>query len=444
MEEGIKQSLSKILVGMIGAIKNLSLYPENHPAVLKSLDQVFGLFQELFKSRQKIVMTIVDEVLVFEGIPFYHTQISIREIQKQIEDRGINTVEFKDLMSQQELAMFLELLLEDAESVRKHGAGELLKQREVKSIVVKDAREVYVKAVDTVSDVLQEARLGRIPQANKAKEAVTDLTEFVLSDRPALLALTLIKNYDNYLFNHSVNVSVLSLALAEALKVPRDDLNDIGLAGLLHDIGKTITPKEITLKPHTLSDEEWRIMQEHPVKSAEIVEKMEGVSDLTVRIVYEHHIKFDRTGYPDLEEGRQVHPYSKIVTVADCYDAITTLRPYQKPFPPREAMRILESLSGKVIDPKYFQEFIKILGIYPIGTLVRLHTNEVAVVLETNAVNPLKPKIRVVFDPEGNPLPKFFDLDLSTILKESPESRDIVSTVDPLLYNVDPSTLITP
>ncbi len=441
-DQALKQKLSQILVGMIGAAKNLGLYPANHPALLRSLSQLASLFEELFATRTKLVMTIVDEVLVFEGVPFYHTQMSIREIQKQIEDRGINTVEFKDGLSQDEIAQFLEILLEDPEAVRKQGAEELLKQRGVEHILLKDAREVYLKAVDTVSDVLQEARLGRIPHAKKAREAVADLTQFVLTDRPALLALTLIKNYDNYLFNHSVNVSVLSLALAEALNVSKDDLNDIGLAALLHDVGKTVTPREITLKPHILTNEEWEIMQEHPVRSAEIVRKMEGVTDLIVRIVYEHHIKFDRTGYPRLEEGRHVHPYSKIVTVADCYDALTTLRPYQKPFHPREAMRILESLSGKVIDPKYFQEFIKILGIYPVGTLVRLHTNEVAVVVETNTNNPLKPRIRVVFDPEGTRLPKAFDLDLASVLEGSEDHRNIVSTVDPLLYNVEPSTLL--
>ena len=105
-------------------------------------------------------------------------------------------------------------------------------------------------------------------------------------------------------------------------------------------------------------------------------------------------------------------------------------------------MATLEKLAGKVIDPKYLQEFIKILGIYPIGTLVRLHTNEVAVVVETNAENPMKPRIRVVFDREGNRLPKAIEINLSGIAEDSPDNRDVVSTVDPLLYNVDPSSLL--
>jgi len=179
-------------------------------------------------------------------------------------------------------------------------------------------------------------------------------------------------------------------------------------------------------------------MRQHPVKSAEIVRQMDGISELVAQLVMEHHVNYNLEGYPELEVGRRPHPYSRIITVADCYDAITTMRPYQQPFHPREAMRIMEGLAGRVIDPKYFEEFVRVLGIFPIGTLVRLDTNEVAVVVETRAETPLLPRIRVIFDPDRRPMPAPLDLDLSVPGCQ----RAIVSTVDPLLYNVDPSNYL--
>jgi len=437
-----KELLEPILLGLVGTAKSMSLYPPNHPAIQKPVAQLAGRFSDLLLQREHLALGIVDEVLVFEGTPFYDTQASVRELLKRFEERGITALEFQDGLTEEELVQFCALLVADAAEVKAQGTGESLRRRGIVHIVAKDAREVYNSAVDAVSDVLQEARMGKIPRAQKVKEAVDDLTRLILKDRPAILALTLIKNYDNYLFNHSVNVSVLALALAEALKIEKDALDDIALAGLLHDVGKTLTPREITLKPGDLTDEEWEVMRQHPLRSAEIVAKMSGVSELAVRIVREHHISFDRGGYPVLEEGENVHPHSKIVTVADCYDAITTLRPYQKPFPPKEAMAILEKLSGKVIDPKYFQEFVKVLGIFPVGTLVRLDTNEVGVVVETNLDAPLLPRLRVVFNPEGQRLPQSLELNLASLDEAMGEHRAIVSTVDPLLYNVEPETLL--
>ena len=436
-----KEALEQILLGLVGAVKNISLYPPNHPAIRKQMAQLTDRFRDLLKQSERLALGIVEEVVVFEGTPFYDTQVSMRELLQRLQARGLQALEFRAGLIEEELVQFCAILLQDPEEVKAQGSGDSLRNRGIVHIVAKDALEVYHQAVDAVSEVLQETRMGNIPRVHKLKEVVDDLTRLILQDLPALLALTLIKNYDNYLFNHSVNVSVLSLALAQALKVDKNDLNAIALAGLLHDVGKTLTPLVITQKPGTLTEEEWVVMRQHPLRSAEIVSQIKDVNELCVRIVREHHISFDRKGYPLLADGEQLHPYSKIVTVADCYDAITTLRPYQKPFPPREAMRMLENLAGRMIDPKYFQEFVKVLGIYPVGTLVRLDTNEVGVVVATNVDAPLLPRIHIVFDPEGLRLPKSEDLNLASLDEAKGEGRTIVSTVDPLLYNVDPTTL---
>jgi len=433
-----KEKLEQILTEMVAASRSLNLYPHDHPVLTSQFQKLVSNLNSLFTSQEKLSVAVVEEVLVFEGVPFYQPNIAIREFQRRIEARGITAVEFHQGLSAQELLAWSQFLIEDEELIRRKSATGWLQEKKVAHIKVRDVHEVYNRALDTISDILGEVRMGKIPSAEKAKAAVADLTEYMLTDRPALLALTLLKSYDNYLFNHSVNVSVLSLSLAEALKTPPADIHTIGLAALLHDIGKTMTPKAIILKPHQLTPEEWQVMKDHPVKSAEIVKKMPGVNELAVRLVYEHHISYDRKGYPVLEAGRQIHPYSKIITIADCYDAITTLRPYQKPFSPREAMRIMEALSGKVIDPVYFKEFISVLGIYPVGSLVRLDTGEIAVVTETHSQAPLSPRIKIIFDNAGKRLPEPVEIDLSDS-QTSPTERNLIAPADPLLYDIDPS-----
>jgi len=443
MAEIKKEDLEAVLVSMLSTLKNLTLYPEKHPSVQGPLQKGFEQMSRLLRFNRSLSLGVVDEVLVFEGIPFYSAHVAIKEIQARMEERSIGAVEIFEGLTLPEFVAFIRLLMDDPRELEEEGGlTNILRSRNIANIVSKDVKEVYSSAIDAVGDVLQQARLGKIPRADRSKSAVSDLKRFVLSDRPALVALTMIKSYDSYLFNHSVNVSVLSLALAHGMGVPEDDVSDIGLAGLLHDVGKTITPKGIILKPGKLDDEEWEVMRRHPEKGAEIVSKMAGVGDLVPRLIKEHHVNFDLQGYPQLEPGETPHPYSKILTVADCYDAITTLRPYQKPFHPREAMRIMEDLSGKVIDPKYYEEFVKVLGIYPIGSLVRLDTNEVAVVLETFAEAPLSPRIKVIYDPDGKPLPQGKEIDLSSPESYPDEDKFIVSTIDPILYNVDPLSLI--
>ncbi len=443
MSKADEKMLGSALSLMLSAVKNTELYPMGHPSVQKPFSDCFKALSELIALDGVLTLGIVDEVLVFGGVPFYPNQVSAKEMQERLERRGVSALEIHYGLSEQEFQGFVKVLTEDPRVLAGEGQfSESLRERNIKNIVAKDAKEVYNRALDAVGDVFQETRLGRIPKAGKARSAAADLKRMVLADRTALIGLTLIKSYDSYLFNHSVNVSVLALALAQGLQVQDEDISDIGLAGLLHDVGKTLTPKAVTLKPGNLTEEEWEVMKQHPLKSAEIVEQMEGVSGMVARIVKEHHVHFDHRGYPQLEPGEHPHPYSRIVTVADTYDAITTLRPYQKPYNPREAMEVLERLSGKVIDPKYFEEFVKVLGIFPVGTLVRLDTNEVAVVTETCEDSPLSPRIRVVFDPEGKPMPAFQEFDLSRPETYKGEPRRIVSTVDPVLYNVEPGALL--
>lgn len=435
-----EQKLSDILKYMVGALKGMALYPAGHPSVQKPLAASMEMLTPLLKILGKLTMSTMEGILILGERPFYDTNIQASEMLKRLDDREISNIEFHDGLSIEELATFLEILKMDPKALEKNGGvAKELKNRQLIHIKSSNARQVYETAISTVENIIRDTRMGRIPNSDEATEVVEEMKEMVLSDKGALVGLSLIKSYDEYLFNHSVNVSVLALSLADELHVSQEDLAHIGLGALLHDIGKVQTPKEIINKPGKLNPDEWEIMQEHPVKSYEIVKNMSGVSEIAARIVYEHHIHYDHKGYPKLEEGRQIHKYSQIVAIADTYDAMTTLRPYQKAFTPKDALDLMEqNLVGNAIDPTYFDTFVKLLGIYPVGTLVRLDTNEIALVVDVCPENFLMPKVKIVLDPAGKRLVDPLDIDLAHVDEAAGErTRNIISTVDPLLANID-------
>lgn len=437
-----EQRLGDFLKFLLGALKGLSLYPAGHPSVQKPLNACFESLTPLLKFLGKVTISTMEGILIIAERPFYDTNLQAKELLNKFEERQISHVDFHDGLTTEELEVFLGILKLDPKKLESSGGiAKALKNHGVANIKVSNARLVYDTAVNVIEDILRESRLGRIPSSEEASSVVEDMKEMVLSDKGALIGLSLIKSYDEYLFNHSVNVSVLALSLADELHVPHEDLTHIGMGALLHDIGKVNTPKQIIHKPGKLDPDEWEIMKEHPIKSYEIVRKMEGVSELAARIVFEHHVHYDRKGYPTLDEGQRAHKYSQIVTIADTYDAMTTLRTYQNAFTPKEALDLMEQkLVGKAIDPAYFDAFVKLLGIYPVGTLVRLDTNEIALVIDVHPENYLLPKVKIVMDPIGAKLTEAIEVDLAKLNKTEGETpKTIISTVDPLLANIDTS-----
>jgi HD-GYP domain-containing protein (c-di-GMP phosphodiesterase class II) len=231
-----------------------------------------------------------------------------------------------------------------------------------------------------------------------------------------------------------VNVAIFSLAFGKHLGLEGRALERVGVAGLLHDLGKVRTAESIIKKPGALTPEEMRAMQRHPELGAEIMAQMKGIESETAEIVLHHHLRHDGTGYPALPPGREVHPHGQLVAIADCYDALTTTRPYQKSRHPSEAVRILRRMAGKAYSPEATQGFIAMIGAYPVGELVRLSTNELAVVTRVSELDATAPRVRLVTDASGHLLPAPVDCDLAA---EPPGGRLIAGVADPLRKGID-------
>jgi putative nucleotidyltransferase with HDIG domain len=261
-----------------------------------------------------------------------------------------------------------------------------------------------------------------------------------MEDPWALLGLTMIKDYDNYTFNHCVNVGVLAMALGASLGLDAISVKDLGIAGQLHDIGKTMIPKAILNKPGRLSSEEFDEIKRHPELGAKIIREMEGLAPHISSVVLGHHLHYNRSGYPEWASKLPFNQMIDIIAIADTYDAITTLRVYQHPISPKAALSEMQTLTNTILDGSIVERFVEMMGNYPVGTLVRLDTNEVAIVYRPNPLDENAPLVRILIDAHGNKL--LVPRELALADPNGTHYAEIVAVVDPLLKNIDISRFI--
>lgn len=434
------------------ALKGINLYPTGHPSITHSISEAYKEISSLLSSRDRMIIGLVEDILVIDEIPLYTMTDSLQEVTSRMKRLSIGTITIKRGVTEMEIGGgLLKLLHSDGADIERQGGfAPYLNAIGVTHITALEpkasedkagavaARRVYKRAIEVVRTAMDEVRLGKIPSSGEVKAVINDMVEQVLENKSAILGLSMIKSYDEYTFHHCVNVSVLSLSLAEALGMPQEVLNDIGVGAILHDIGKIETYEKIIKKPGPLSDDEWKEVRKHPAKGAEILKKMDGVSELSIRVVFEHHLKYNKEGYPDVEGVVAQSEASMCVSIADCYDAMTTLRPYHMPFNPGKALETMLPLSGKDFEPHLLDRFVEVLGIYPPGTLVRLNTNEIAVVKSQNPKDPTRPQVRLIFDRLGKKIEGVRELSL-TEEDEKGWRRSVVSAVDPVAKNIDPS-----
>ncbi|MCC6642248.1 MAG: HD-GYP domain-containing protein [Deltaproteobacteria bacterium] len=439
-----KSQISGMLQQLAGALRSTELYPQGHPAVHTPLRHVASTLAALLTERERVTLGLVDDVLVLDEIPFYDAPTRFKAVYATLTDRKLEAVHFLRGVSLGELERLLVVL-----SPRGPHAGESVpeaaKRHSIEHVSFAEkldddsdprarAHATYHASLGIVVDLMSELRLGRIPSSERAVQIIDDMRDIILTDESALLGLTLLKNYDEYTYVHSVNVAIFCLAFGKKLGLTGEALRRVGLGGLLHDVGKVRTCEQIIRKPGALTDDEMRIMQRHPELGAEITAAMRGVDRETGEIVLHHHIRHDGTGYPELPAGSTVHPHGQIVALADCYDALTTTRTYQKSRHPSEAVRLVRRMAGKAYAPEIVTAFAEMMGTYPVGELVRLASNELAVVTTLNHVDATSPKVRIVTDREGRSLDSPADVDLAA---ESGSARLIVASVDPLVKGID-------
>lgn len=425
-----------ILKSINSAIKSKRLYPSGHPAIAAPVNKACETIVEELKTQNNIMIGMVNETLVIEDDLIENSEGLYPDLYGNMHRKNIDAIIFEKGISSKELFSVIDILSEDnglqgAELQRTlHREGVTHITLKSAPIGKKNILAIYKGAVECVKNTMAEVRMGKIPRTEPIDEIVNEISDSVLSDPNAIIGLTMIKNYDNYLYNHSVNVSIMALALGRSMALGSEDLHSVGVAALLHDIGKTGVAEDIIRKPGGLSSEEWDKLKQHPQLGFNIAQRMSGVSEVIGRIIFEHHVKYDHSGYP--QTTTSLHPLSQLVTISDAYDALTTLRVYQKPHSPVDAIKVMNTFSGRHFNPATLKAFINLVGIYPVGTMVRLSSNEIAIVTKVNPEAGEDPVVKVVVDKDGTSLDDPYTLDLS-----EDGSKAVISTVNPAMTEID-------
>ena len=272
----------------------------------------------------------------------------------------------------------------------------------------------FHKTSNLIKTVFDDIRFGNQLSVSAVKEAVSECVEQALENPDAMLLLTQLKNQDEYTAQHSMNVCVCSILLGKELGFNLDELNKVGTCGLLHDIGKMKVPLEILNKPGKLEDYELEIMRKHTVYGRDVLMSARQLFSGTVDVAFSHHEHLDGKGYPRGIDSAGISIFTRVVTVVDAYDAITSDRVYQRGKPHLIALGILVKGMGSNYEGQYVTQFINSIGFYPQGNIVELSSGDVGLVVEQNKADRLKPKILLILDSHKQPIErKILDMSLS-------------------------------
>ena len=293
------------------------------------------------------------------------------------------------------------------------------------------AKKLHAKAKKAVVSIFKDVRMGNALKFDDAVSLVNEINQSIIRNPSALICLSRLKTADNYTYLHSVSVCVLMIALGRQLGMKDDMLKQAGIAGLLHDIGKVFIPDEVLNKPGKLTDEEFNIVKTHPVKGWEFLKNSGEVNDLILDVCRHHHERVDGMGYPDKLSGEALTLFARMGAVCDVYDAITSNRSYKKGWEPVESIRKMAEWNNGHFDEVVFHAFVKTVGIYPTGTLLKLKSGRLGVVTDQSKKSLVMPIVKVFFSTRSNVhiLQEIVDLSKST--------DSIASIENPLQWGFD-------
>lgn len=448
------EKVREILKLFTAAKKTSSIYPSNHEMCEKAINDFMFAFNDYLALKEKFSLRIIGEELFFEEKLLPRESVLFCALIEELQGKDIGGINLLAGLTPQEFTEFISILnMKSDQLAHRGGLQNLMQAAGISHISIDDpgtweeraseekirpsAREDYFNAVDVIREIADQVVTDRRLSVNKANRVVGAMLNRVGENRAAVLGLASIKSYDEYTSYHSINVLILSLALGSMLPLDRHSLMVLGTGALLHDLGKVAIPQHILSKTGPLTAAEWRIMQEHPAKGADILLAQHGVHPVSVLIAYEHHARYDLKGYPKITGKEKISFFSRIAEIADVYDAMTTVRPYQNARTPDQAIRVLVKDMGTAFDPLLVKVFVDMMGLFPVGTLVRLVTGELGIVYEENELDLTCPKVKIIRDAEGDEIePRILDL-LHLKEKIGETGRSVLQSLDPALLGLD-------
>lgn len=460
----------RILSALYAALRALKFYPLENVTVQQALDELHHLMGVLVNREGDAEVRVVGDFFFLNEVRLrldLTNYATFGFFARALAEQGVGAVAVVQGVGRDEWAPFLSLLLRAPGEDPYEVFLERLAATPVRSISVRPmseapdpdvaeeaaleaARRTYAQSVRAAQGALTDLRLGRAVNIRKVKRAVQGIVDQVLSNEPSILAMTTLRDFDEYTFTHSVNVCIFSVVIGQRLGLDKHQLYELGMGALFHDVGKVRVPADIINKPTGLTEEEWTILKEHPVEGLLILFHVQGFAEVPYRqmlLAYEHHIKVDGGGYPTSRRVRKPGLFSRIVGVADGFDAGTSIRSYQyRPWPPDHVLREMRDNPKRGFDPLLVKALINATGVYPVGTLCILDSYELCVVAQANpdTTRLHQPRVKVIADSMGVPIPDPVTIDLSELdAATGAPRRAIIKTVNPEKYGVRVSDYIT-
>ncbi|MEW6620473.1 MAG: HD-GYP domain-containing protein [bacterium] len=268
------------------------------------------------------------------------------------------------------------------------------------------------EVLKAVKYIMSNVKIGKAIEEEPLKNAITQMVEEIVSNPEAIVNLAKIKTHDEYTFAHSTNVCALTILLCVKREIKKSEIEEIALGAMLHDIGKTRLAEEILLKPDKLMIKEYEEVRKHPIYGYEILNENRRLSQITKLIAYQHHERWDGSGYPQSLSKDKIHPSVRLVSLVNLYDSLTMDKPYRSKFLPHDAMRLIISQSGSNFPVKDVKEFVDDMSIYPAGSFVRLNTGEIGVVTKINRHAVIRPWVKILLNEKREILYKPFEINL--------------------------------
>jgi HD-GYP domain-containing protein (c-di-GMP phosphodiesterase class II) len=458
----VRRAGRQLIFTLYGALRAVKLYPVENTAVQKALAEVTHQTKDLLGTEGELELRMSGEFIFVNQTRLrldLDNFASFSHLLSLFRASGVGTLTIAEAIEPKDWLIFLSLLQAPGADDPHERLDQLTEKLASAGVVVftiaapteqgtskeqakERAKRTYAESVAATRDLMSSVRMGGSPNIKKIKRVVQGIVDQILNEETSLIGLTTIRDYDEYTFTHSVNVCIFAVALGKRLGLNKLQLYDLGLAALFHDIGKSRVPQSILNKTGGLTDEEWRLIASHPWLGTLVLFQVRGAQELPYRamiVAHEHHMKRDLTGYPRPIRPRQLSVFSKIVAIADGFDAATSRRAYQTvPFTPAQVMLEMRDNPRRGMDPVIVKAFINLTGIYPVGTLVVLDTFELGIV---HAVNPLqdmlsRPLIRIISDAQGNLQHPGALVDLADRNAEGGFLRTIIKTENPDRYGI--------
>ena len=456
-KKDVRLLVERLIKEIAGAAQARGMYGAAHKLSRESVARLIAVLGQIFTDREDLTIGIVGEEIVFEKEPFYDLSRTAGGFVAGLKEAKIDKITFLRTPAEKELDAFLDAISRPARVIdERGGVDKMLDAGGVSHIMVgrigfdregllriaagdlaSMAKSVFDDGSSYLEKTFDNIRQNKPIDISAARFFVIRLIGSLARNKQSLLMLTSIKTHDESTFIHSINVAIFAVVQAESLGLSDKALTEIGIAGLLHDTGKLVLSGDLLRKRESLNKQDIEDIHRHPVDGAKLlIQSLEG-NPLAAISAFEHHIRYDQTGYPQRLFGGPVNPASMLVTIADVYDALRSKRPYHEDMAPEKTYDEMMKFMGTNFDPKLLMNFFRIVGVFPPGTLVELDDHSIGIVLRESATDIRRPQIELLYGPDGSKMPSGSIVNLLEQDRASGQfRRGIVKSLSPGKYDI--------